>query len=137
MFEFLRRRKTKANHDVAMNSAVGLLRLQIELGKTDDLQYASRLTESFSLGYMFGFCDAMTQTLKISDDVEALALTAVMYTRLLGDDIGPKLFHNSYHSRGGAEFVRGRSAGGEELVEFLRRKTPPMSLATYLLHGTL
>ena len=46
----------------------------------------------------------MMQALELSDASEAMTLIAVMHTKLFGNNIGSKLFHNSYQCRGDAAF---------------------------------
>ena len=131
-------KKNKGKSDATIETAVKLLQIQIDLGDTEDNhKFTTRLADRYSRGYIFGLSDALLQSAGIKDEVESMAMLAVIHTRLFGTEIGGKIIGQSIYDQGDLLFGKGVITGGQELIEFFKNNTPAMGLASYLLNGEM
>ena len=136
MFGFGKKNQEKS--DATIETAVNLLQIQIDLGDTEDNhEFTTRLADLYSRGYIFGLCDALLQSAGIKDEVESMAMLAVIHTKLFGTEIGGKIVGQSFQDQGDSLFGKGLMTGGQELVEFFKNNTPAMGLASYLINGEM
>lgn len=98
MFGFFKKKKGK--FDAAVETAVGLLQVQISLGNAEDNpEFNERLTDRYSRGYMFGLCDALMQSAGVNDEVEAMALLSVIHIKLFGEENGANIIGQSFRDQ--------------------------------------
>ena len=57
------------------------------------------------------------------------------YKNLFGEQAGYALFSSSLHSQDDPGFVEGRMNGGNEIVQYLEEKVPPLGLGRILILG--
>jgi len=107
--------------------ASNLLLVQLTLGGAD----ARRLmSDHFALGYVFGFHDGLLHAWEIDNQTEGFVIMALSYQKLLGDhSAGEQVLRKSLDLQRDPVFMKGMFAGGQEAVEYLRDKKPPMGLA--------
>lgn len=118
--------KTKVAIEVASN----VLQIQLTLAGATPQRL---MTDNFALGYMFGFHDGILQALKVDNQTEGFATMAISYHKLLGDQsTGAQVLRRSLDLQRDQTFMKGMFAGGQEAVEYIRDKKPPMGLASYL-----
>jgi len=118
--------------------AVGLLQMQISLGYIEDNPESNkRLTDRYSRGYIFGLCDALTQSANVNADDTIIALVRAVSVKFFGEENGLEYVEQSFLDQKGSMFTKGCLRGGQELFEFLRNKTPTTGLARYLLNGEM
>ena len=116
---------------VAIDVASNMLQVQLTLGGGSVQQIMS---DTFSLGYMFGFHDSVFQAMEIDNQVEGFAAMTISYIKLLGDQsTATQVLRNSLDLQRDQTFMKGMFAGGQEAVEYIRDKKPPMGLASHLL----
>ncbi|MCI0564003.1 MAG: hypothetical protein MN733_36470 [Nitrososphaera sp.] len=124
--------------DVAIETAVTLLQVQIALGNTEENdEFNERLIDSYSRGYIFGLCDALLQSAGVNNDGKAIGVITIVHLKLFGEDSGATIVGQSLRDQEVELFIKGRMRGGQELIEFFTNKTPPMGLAGYLLNGEM
>jgi hypothetical protein len=134
MFGLINKKKRRIN--AAIEGAELLLHIQITLGDGEgNDEFNARLNRLYSRGYIFGLCDAELQAAGVEVEEGGLGLLATVHLRLFGNEKGVKIFAQSLRDEEDPTFRKGVMRGGNELVEFLRNKTPPMGLAGYLLTG--
>lgn len=130
--------KSKDEADVAIETAVILLQVQIALGNTEENdEFNERLKDSYSRGYIFGLCDALLQSAGVNNDGKAVGVITIVHLKLFGEDSGATIVGQSLRDQEVELFIKGRMRGGQELIEFFTNKTPPMGLAGYLLNGEM
>lgn len=112
--------KKKDKAEVAVETAVSLLQIQVELGNAEDNdKFNDRLIDPYSRGYVFGLCDALLQSAGVSDDVEAMALLTVVHIKLFGEEGGATIVGQSFKDQENELFSKGRMRGGQELNRVL------------------
>ncbi len=127
MFGLFKKKKRKS--EVAAETAVGLLQVQISLGDVEDNhEFNERMTDRYSRGYIFGLCDALLQSAGVNDEVEAKALLTVIHIKLFGEEYGANIVGQSLRDQKDSLFGKGLMRGGQELVEFFKIKTPRYGL---------
>jgi hypothetical protein len=70
-----------------------------------------------------------------SNPAPGLDLIEASYKRLFGEWGGHALFNMSISFQEDPDFYKGRLIGGNELAEFMDRKTPPLGLGRILILG--
>jgi hypothetical protein len=96
------------------------------------------MTNKLAAGYVFGFHDACFQTFRLVDQNNPKAGLSIIrnsYQTIFGNQPGFALFQMSIASQKDSEFDIGRRSGGEEYVEFIQQKTPPLGLGGILILG--
>ncbi len=123
-------KKKPDNGKAALEVMSTVLQVQLTLGGDG----ASTVSgDNWALGYIFGFHDSVLQAFQVNDQVKSMAIMAVSYRKLFGDqDIGAKLFRQCLDLQQNQTFMTGVFAGGGEGVAYLREGTPPMGLASHL-----
>jgi hypothetical protein len=94
------------------------------------------MTNKLAAGYVFGFHDSCFQAfgrLDPNDPKANLSLVQTSYQTIFGDQAGFALFRMSIASQEDSDFQIGRQSGGEEYMEFVQEKTPPLGLQRILL----
>ena len=119
----------------AVNISVTILRECIDRGSVGPLgPHRARLATPFARGYLFGFSDASIQRFGVFDELESLALIAVIHETLFGQEIGARFVHDALRDQRNVEFARGRTAGDEDHFRWLNdRSYAPRALTDYLL----
>jgi hypothetical protein len=136
MFDFFKKKKGKS--DVIVETAVGLLQLQISLGNAEkNYKFKERIIDQFSRGYIFGLCDAVLQSSGIKDNNESMSLLKIVHINLFGKKDGVSILDISCNEIQKQIFMKGRMRGGQEFVEFIRNNKAPMGLAAYLQEGIM
>ena len=116
---------------VAIDVASSALQVQLTLGGGNAQQL---MLDNFALGYMFGFHDSVFQAMEIDNQVAGFAAMTISYIKLLGDQsTGTQVLRNSLDLQRDQTFMKGMFAGGQEAVEYIRDKKPPMALFFHLL----
>ena len=119
-------KKTKAALEVASRALTVQLTLASANAKTVE-------NDKFALGYLFGFHDGLLQALKVSSQTEVLAIVAVSFDKLFGDQqTAAALLSKCLALQKDALFMKGMMTGGGEAVAFLKEEAPPMGLASHL-----
>ncbi len=96
------------------------------------------MTNKVAAGYVFGFHDSCFQTFGRLDPNNPKADLSVIessYRTMFGAGAGTALFEMSIASQKDSEFQIGRLSGGEEYIEFIQQKSPPLGLQRILLLG--
>jgi hypothetical protein len=114
-----------------------LLSLQFELCFFERPQDAFRALRASKLaaGYVFGFHDSCLRALARMNPLEpmtGLVLIQTSYRSLFGEEFGSALFNASMETQGDSDFQTGRQSGGEEYMQFIQQKTPPLGLQRIL-----
>ena len=118
-------------------TVAGVVRTQLmtDYAKPSDA-FGTLMTNRRAAGYVFGLSDAMLQTCGLRDDAdEAKDLMEECYKEIFGDSSGYALLSMSLHNQDELDFHAGRMEGGNEMAEFIDRKTPPLGLSRILLGG--
>ena len=84
MFGIFKKKKKKKKLDATVDTAVGLLTIQIALGNADG-SHNDKLIDQYGRGYMYGMCDALTQTANINSDKELADVLVFVHIKLFGD----------------------------------------------------
>jgi hypothetical protein len=118
----------------AVEISATILRECIDLGFAGpDGPNRKRLAKPFARGYLFGFSDACIQRFGVLDELESLALIAVVHVRIFGHKTGSLLVGDALRDQHNAEFRRGQIAGGEDLLRWLNdRSYTPLLLTRFL-----
>jgi len=96
------------------------------------------MTNKRAAGYLFGFHDSLLQRLGLYDPSNknnSVKLMERSYKNLFGEQTGFALFSRSLHFQDDPEFVEGRMNGGNEIVQYLKEKVPPLGLGRILILG--
>jgi hypothetical protein len=95
------------------------------------------MTNKLAAGYLFGFHDSCFQTFGRLDrnDPETVSVIQNSYQTIFGAWAGRALFEMSIASQKDSEFQIGRQSGGEEYMEFIQHKSPPLGLGRILILG--
>lgn len=120
---------------VAIDVASNVLQVQLTLA---DANSKKLLSDNFALGYIFGFHDSVFQAMEINNQAAGFAAMTISYIKLLGDQsTGTQFLRNSLDLQRNQTFMKGMFAGGNEAIEYIRNKKPPMGLASHLLASTI
>jgi hypothetical protein len=125
---FGRKKKKENQIDAAIETAVGLLQLQMSLANGQG-------ADEFSRGYIFGLCDAIFQAAGVRDQAEMAALITIVHAELFGQEKCGDIVGQSMRDQRNSTFADGRMSGGQELIAFLADQTPPMGLAQHLMNS--
>jgi hypothetical protein len=100
--------------------------------------FSTLMTNKLAAGYVFGFQDCCFQTFGRIDRNDYKGGLSVMqegYQYIFGDQAGYALFRMSIACQKDSDFQIGRQSGGEEYMEFIKQKTPPLGLGRILELG--
>jgi hypothetical protein len=100
--------------------------------------FGALMTNKVAAGYVFGFQDSCFRTFGLVDqkDLEAGSLLIrSSYKSIFGDEAGWALYEMSIRAQRDSEFQIGRESGGEEYLDFVKKKTPPLGLSRILTLG--
>jgi hypothetical protein len=133
----------KTTHDKQVSSFLSLNQKLFEVQLKPKFQspsdaFSSIITNKRAAGYLFGFHDAFAHwsgLMDASNPAPGLDLIEASYKRLFGEWGGHALFNMSISFQEDPDFYKGRLIGGNELAEFMDRKTPPLGLGRILILG--
>ena len=115
---------------VALDVIPSVLQVQLTLGGGSA---ETVFADNWALGYIFGFHDGVMQAMEV-EQAESMAIMAISYIKLFDNhDSGAKLFRQSMDLQRNQIFMKGVFAGGQEAVEYLRDRKPPLGLSGHLL----
>lgn len=100
--------------------------------------FSTLTTNKLAAGYVFGFHGSCFQTFGRFDPNNPksdLSEIRNSYRTIFGVEAGTALFEMSIASQSNSEFQIGRLSGGEEYIEFIQKKSPPLGLQRILLLG--
>jgi hypothetical protein len=100
--------------------------------------FGALMTNKKASGYLFGFHDSLLQRLSLHDSSNknnSAELIERSYKNLFGEQAGYALFSRSLDSQEVPAFVDGRMNGGNEIVQYLEEKVPPLELGRILILG--
>lgn len=100
--------------------------------------FGALMTNKRASGYLFGFHDSLLQRLDLYDPSnknDSVKLMEKSYKNLFGEQAGYALFSSTLHSQDDPVFVEGRMNGGNEIVQYLEEKVPPLGLGRILILG--
>jgi hypothetical protein len=100
--------------------------------------FGALMTNKRASGYLFGFHDSLLQRIGLydpSDKNNSVKLMEKSYKNLFGEQAGYALFSSSLHFQDDPGFVEGRMNGGNEIVQYLEEKVPPLGLGRILILG--
>lgn len=100
--------------------------------------FGALMTNKRASGYLFGFHDSLLQRLGLYDPSNkniSVKLMEKSYKNLFGEQAGYALFSSTLHSQDDPVFVEGRMNGGNEIVQYLEEKVPPLGLGRILILG--
>lgn len=86
-------------------------------------------------GYLFGFHDSLLQRLKLASEgntKNGAELMSISYKRIFGEQAGYALYSTSVSSQQDPEFKEGLMSGGNDLIEYIDNKSPPLGLSLLL-----
>ena len=111
-----------------------VLKLQIDLSAPDGgWKSTDDLVTDESIAYIFGFVDGVQQALNVNDmDTKIEMLAAVMVT-ILDEEVGEASAQKAIEMQRDNDFDKVRKVAGQQAVEFIRDKKPPMGLSHILL----
>lgn len=119
--------------EVALNVIPTALQIQLSLADPSKTTAASILKDNFALGYIFGYHDAVLQSLKVDNQTTCLAIMAVSYDTIFdGVDNAAPLFRKSLDIQNDEMFRKGMMKGGSEAVAFIREEKIPFGLSEWL-----
>lgn len=100
--------------------------------------FGALMTNKRAAGYLFGFHDSLLQHLGLYDPnnkSNSVDLMEKSYKNIFGEQAGYALFSSSLYSQDDLMFVEGRLNGGNEIVQYLEEKVPPLGLGRILILG--
>ena len=116
----------------------GLLNLQLARISRTRPQFASMAFDDFTVGYIFGFVDVMTQRVGIVDRNEALRIFAVLAKALFGHETGEVVCARFRDRQDWPEAVWGASTGRSDSRSWLKDPTiPPVGWYQYFRSESL
>ena len=131
--------KSKSPQDIYLSSTSSLIAAQLLPKYSIPKEaFGSLMTNRRASGYLFGFHDSLLQRLGLhnpSNKENLVGLIEKSYKNIFGDQAGYALFSSSLHSQDDPEFVEGRMNGGNEIVQYLEEKVPPVGLGRILILG--
>ena len=137
----------KSNESVADDVAnrklleiiVGLLNVLVALagGQIGSIELNTKLSDDFSIGYVFGFFDGFLQLRGTAADVNAMAIGAIVFLEVFGQDKGALLFGRALdlQSAGHGPFDTGRTVGGTDAFDFMKQKGKPTAGWSAYIYG--
>ena len=110
----------------------GLLNLQVSRIRRRWPDFGTTDFDDFSLGYMFGFVDVMTQRVGIVDEDDAWRIFASLAKALFGRDMGEAVCVRLPERQNWPEAVWGASTGRNDSLSWLKDPTiPPLGWYQY------
>ena len=87
------------------------------------------ITDKRAMGYIYGMHDAMLQAYDLHRVLEiAEQLIEESYSDIFGKQSGNAMLHMSVAFLNEAQFQAGRNEGGDDVVDFVKNKVPPLGL---------
>ena len=138
MFGFF---KKKFKISDAAESAVGLLSIQIMLMNPDNKKSSKRLTEMYSRGYIFGFCDVIMKGANLNQasknyktqTLEFLEMLELKHRRIFGEKKGEKILLQSFEDQEKSIFCKGANRGIQDFAYYCESNGKPI----WVLYGYL
>ena len=113
MFGFGKKKDKSDKIETIVSSAISLINLQIQMGNSSDNNYFDeRISSNFGRGYIFGFCDSITQASGL-DAAESFATVHLIYRELFGAAHAESLVNEAIDNQEEREFMNGLSMGGK------------------------
>ena len=125
-------------HDVAIDQATTLIAAQLASAgiETGYVPTGTRMSDEFSLGYVWGVCEAVHQVHEIPLSKESFAAIAIVYLNVYGALLGADSCGRAlrFQERPVGAFGDGMTLGKAEALTFLEggEDDAPMGLARYL-----
>ncbi len=132
-------KNSSSPQDMYLSTTSGLVAAQLmpKYSSTKEA-FGALMTNKRAAGYLFGFHDSLLQRIGLYDPNNkgnSVGLMERSYKNLFGEQAGYALFSSSLHSQDDPEFVEGRLNGGNEIVQYLEEKVPPLGLGRILILG--
>lgn len=108
-----------------LDIAFGLLSAQIAFISDESGKLPISATDSFSIGYVAGFIDALTQRAGIDDEVKSFALLSILMMKLFGEESGAIFAGHFLHNQHLSEIRNGLISGGNNSLNWLRDSSKP------------
>ena len=132
-------KKSQSPQEVYLSSTSGLIAAQLIPKYSNPKEaFGALMTNKRASGYLFGFHDSLLQRLGLYDPNNKETSVGLMersYKNIFGEQAGYALFSSSLHSQDDPEFLEGRINGGNEIVQYLEEKVPPLGLGRILILG--
>lgn len=128
----------ESKEDMFKLSVGRLLAMQLLPSYSEPKQaFSSLMVNRRAAGYVYGMHDAMLQACGLaSDPKKAGELLKESYQEIFGSSAGYALLSMSQHDQQESAFHEGRMEGGNELVDFVKAKVPPLGLGRMLILGS-
>jgi hypothetical protein len=100
--------------------------------------FGALMTNKRASGYLFGFHDSLLQRIGLydpNDKDNSVKLMERSYKDMFGEQAGYALFSSALFSQDNPDFIEGRLNGGNEIVQYLEEKVPPLGLSRILILG--
>lgn len=118
--------------EIALKIIPPVIELQLTLASEKNNPDHLR-NDNYALGYIFGYHDGILQVLKVDDQSTILAIMAVSYDTIFGNQtVAAQLLRKSLNAQRDPTFRQGMIKGGEEAIAFIREKKTPMGLSAWL-----
>lgn len=121
-------RKKPSHNEVVSDVACTLIKTQLMLASIEDVDVES---DFYILGYIFGTHDAICQNMVLERDDDMLSAMSFSYEVLFGTDRGRRLLSLSLQNETNDLFMKGRLCGGDETMQFIQTKRPPLGISKY------
>lgn len=119
--------------EVALKIVPTGIGLQLGLADPSKANASFLITDHYALGYVFGYHDAVLQTLKVDNQTSCLAIMSVSYDTIFGGATNAvPLLRKSLDLQQDEVFRNGMMKGGREAIAFLREQKPSFGLSTWL-----
>ena len=131
------RPESGSREEVFFQTAKTMLEIQLISSRLKD-QFGMLMTNPRARGYVFGFHDGLLFKLGLRDESnrgEAVALMKKSYERIFGEQAAYVLFDRSLAAQSDPDFQDGQMTGGNEIVEFIDKKVPPLGLGRIAILG--
>jgi hypothetical protein len=125
----------KVNEDELADMATELLKEMIRIGDaTPGRPNASRLSNPYARGYVFGFVYALIQEAHVASESNGLNALTVVHVEIFGPDLGPAFLDQALSDEmRDSVFTQGQIAGARDILRWLSDRTSlPLSLTDYL-----
>ena len=139
MLGWFKSRKKEKNVAYFHSTVAQLLTLQLLPSYSSPKEaFGALMTSKPAAGYVFGFHDALLQSLGLRDPSNkehAASLIQSSYQSIFGQQAGYALYSMSLAFQNDPVFSKGRMNGGNEVAEFIDNRVPPLGLGRILVLG--
>lgn len=119
--------------EIALNIIPTAIQLQLGLADPSKTNATSLISDNYALGYIFGYHDAVLQTLKVDNQTSCLAIMSVSYDTIFGGATNAApLLRKTLDIQQDEIFRKGMMKGGRDAISFLREQKPPFGLSEWL-----